>query len=233
MTDPYMDAGMKGWIVNTARKNHWRVASYYELEDLISDGMLCYYKCRARYKGLHSLNHPGKDQRRHVMALVKTAFHNHITTLALKRSRLKETACSQAFGPDHDGVMEAILPAQHEEATVRTMLTNAPQEIKALIDVITKDGVEVAGYVYKKVGRLNIRETTDDYFGRLLAQVGYTPAGLRKLVELLAPDTPARELNYLRVDGVRETSEDYCNRLISVLTASGITGGLTAYFVGT
>src|ERR1700723_269173 len=77
--DPYLDAGLKGWMVNTARKHYWKVASHYEFEDLIQDGYLCFAKCRAgfKYEGGPDFGH----NRKTFMAFFQMAFINHITDL--------------------------------------------------------------------------------------------------------------------------------------------------------
>ena len=99
-TDAYLDAGMKGWIVNTAKKEFWKVAEWYEFQDLVQDGYLCYYKCRKRLHGRLLVKTPTKDQRREVQAYVKTAFLNHISTLATKRMQLHDRAISLLVASD-------------------------------------------------------------------------------------------------------------------------------------
>ena len=65
-----------GWISNHSRKNYWRVASFYEVDDLIQDGIIKAYEVINRY-GV-----PGLEiDRPHYMALVKTSFNNHIVDL--------------------------------------------------------------------------------------------------------------------------------------------------------
>ena len=48
--DPFFDAGVRGWIVKTAYKHYWRVSSYYEFDDLVQDGYLCYAKCLRTFR---------------------------------------------------------------------------------------------------------------------------------------------------------------------------------------
>lgn len=73
-----LDRPLVRWIYSTARKHYWRVAHWYELEDLIQDGMLIYSKCHQRYAKVAA-------NQQHFMALVQTAFMRHITTLARAR----------------------------------------------------------------------------------------------------------------------------------------------------
>lgn len=184
--DPYLDAGMEGFIVNTAQKEFWRVAGWYELEDLIQDGYMCYYKCKDRYGVLSVKNHPTKGDIKWMMALVKTTFNNHIRhKLAGKVRYGSEIAVSQLGAEDSefDDVWGNIAPPQLEESTLAVMLAQAPAEIKQLIQLLVGDGAEALGFNRsrnrvsevgeKKVrrvsqGRRPLRETTNEYYCRLM-----------------------------------------------------------------
>lgn len=181
--DPYMDAGMRGWLVNTARINAWRVAEWIELSDLIQDGQVCYQKCHNRYKFLTVKRHPSQDDKRRFMALVQTAFKNHITTLAQKRTALHERPVSQ-----HIGAMDVeseyftrVMPPQPEEASFAVALADAPEEIKALLRFLLKEDTRNLEFARTrirrlqlstgdrvKIGRRAIRETTNEFYCRHL-----------------------------------------------------------------
>lgn len=170
--DPYLDDGMRGWIVTTAKKNYWRVASYYELDDLIQDGYLCYSKCYSRYRHLTIKRHPLKEDRRRFMALVQVAFVNHITTLAWKRTRLDATPLSAITQAETGQAvsLEALLPEAPEEASVAALLASAPVEIKRLFQVLVDDALSFSDMLRRKgTGRRRIgRETSNEYFCRLI-----------------------------------------------------------------
>lgn len=185
--DPFYDAGMRGWLYNTAKANYWRVAEWYELTDLISDGILCYYKCYRAYPFLTIKLHPSQDDKRRFMALVRSAFINHITTLAQKRTAVHERPFSQSMAAEEseEAYLNSLLPAQPEEANFAVMLSNAPAEIKQLMQLLLGDGV--AGFDYLrtrlrkvqlptgpriKLGRRRLRETTNAYYCR---QLGLDP----------------------------------------------------------
>lgn len=91
----YLDEGLKRWIYRTAHRNYWRVSRWYDLDDLIQDGFLCYQKCAHKYRRLQRKRKPRKDDRRNFMALVKRAYENHIHDLASKRTVQKEYAVSR------------------------------------------------------------------------------------------------------------------------------------------
>jgi hypothetical protein len=170
--DPYLDEGMRGYIVRTARQEYWRVAAWYDLEDLIQDGLLCYAKCRARYGELRIKNHPSSGDRKWMMQLVKTAFYRHIMTLSSRAARAPgEVAVSQLVQDDGPGMAEVwdyIAPPHPAEAHLALTLSSLPQELVDLITILAGDGAEALGFERRHIGRRLGRETTNEYYCRLL-----------------------------------------------------------------
>lgn len=74
-----MDDGAKGWLFRTARKNFWRVADWYDIDDLIQDGYMCYYRVLDRYQDVHD--------KPHVMRLFQVTYINHIHDLSKKKTK--------------------------------------------------------------------------------------------------------------------------------------------------
>jgi hypothetical protein len=72
-----MDPIARRHLLRTAQKQLWRLAPWYELEDLISDGILCWQVVVAKYQ---------PTSRAHAMRLFQTTYRNHIYKLALKHS---------------------------------------------------------------------------------------------------------------------------------------------------
>jgi DNA-directed RNA polymerase specialized sigma24 family protein len=163
--DNFLDDGMRGYIHNKARKEYWRVSSWYGLEDLVQDGYMCYAKCKARYAGTVT-------EQRHFMALVQTAFHNHIMTLAGRHHLVKESTISQLTpeGKQEAAVWDAITPPEGESATFRTLLAQAPAEFKQLISLLVKDGVEAYKWVKPEGSRKAVRQTTNEYLCGLIGK---------------------------------------------------------------
>lgn len=159
--DPLLDAGVRGLIVNMAKKNFWRVASWYDLQDLIQDGYLCFAKVRNRY--------PTATDVRHVTALFKTTFFRHITDLANERTQGNEQTISQlvAVPGQEEAVWERLIGGQDEEATLKVMLRNAPAELRALYRFLSsEDGRRRLSEPYR--WRYGVRETTNQYLCRKL-----------------------------------------------------------------
>lgn len=155
--DPYLDKGMRGWIVKTSRQNLWRVAGWYCLDDLIQDGYLCFYKCRARYKKFNCAK-PTADQKKQFMALVQRSFTNHIHSLSKHRQQeLPVDSIEECAG--------WARIAELQEGPLRALLARAPQELVDVIVLLTSDG---SGYLRRRVRRRLIRETTNARIARLL-----------------------------------------------------------------
>lgn len=85
-----MDDGARQWLLRTARSNLWRVATFYDLGDLIQDGCLVWCKVVNRYE----VQAGRVRKRKHLMALFKRSYMNHLHDLASDRSRLDERLVS-------------------------------------------------------------------------------------------------------------------------------------------
>ena len=72
--NPDFDHDVAGWVIKTIQRNYWRVAGSYEFEDLVQDARLYFHILCQKYPLVH--------QHRHMFALFKTTFSNHITDLA-------------------------------------------------------------------------------------------------------------------------------------------------------
>lgn len=187
--DGYLDAGMRGWIFRTAVENVYKIAGY-RVEDLVQDGYMCFYKCRNRYVGVRGLRkrdgtpcrylpkRPDKEARKHFQALVKTAFGNHISTLATRHPASSERLMVDMVHPlqTEEQVWDTLMPPEQEVASVSALLEAAPGEIKRLFALLVDDALEFAGY-RRRVGELEDsgryrlkwrRETNNEYFCRLL-----------------------------------------------------------------
>lgn len=217
MRDVYFDAGLQGWLKNTARREHWRVARWYQLSDLAQDGVICYCKCRNRYTlgppkpGFQNLytTAPSGAQRRHFMGLVQRAYYNHIMTLSSRFARACEDRVSDLVsGGDETSTLENWLPPQPEEASVILAVKQAPAEIAEAISRLVQDGIEGGQYLRSRlrerngrmvVGRRALRETTSERLARVLGD----------------PDLSQRTLAYLT--GTAPNLDDLVDGLVKTL----------------
>lgn len=171
--EPLLDRALQGWIVNTAKRNYWRVYCWYELDDLVQDGLLCYAKCKRRYAFL-DVAEPTKEQQKWFMSLVCTSFVRYIDSLAGKRwdeesnyLPLEEIADSEVCNSVHQpwGML---------------LVGEAPSAIRRLVSGLASD---VAGYARQRLvfaktkttprlKRLKrpLRETTNQFYCRLAGE---------------------------------------------------------------
>lgn len=192
-SDVYLDKGLRGWIANTARKEHWRMPDWYSLEDLEQDGYLCYAKClryigtdHGRHKNIFSSDNPTPMERRWFMTLVQRAYYNHIMTLAAKAAKApKETAMSQTV-EEGSNTWESLMPPVLPDAQLLHALSQLPAELSDVLVKLFQDGVDSGVYLRKRItgskSRRTIRETTEEYWTRVLGQ----------------PDVPQKLADYIR-----------------------------------
>jgi hypothetical protein len=161
-----LDSGLEKWLYKTARKNYWRVAAYYELEDLVADGYLVYAECAQRYRDKVT-------EKRHFMALFRTCYLNHITDLANRRARDFRAQGSE-LTPDQMWVSESafeeseqfgdLLPPTLPDAEIAVLLSQAQGPLQLVIKLFYTDaGIELLREVPQKP-----RESTNSYLCRLL-----------------------------------------------------------------
>lgn len=170
--DPYLDEGMRGWIEKTARQEHWRI-SWMEIGDLVQEGYFCYCKVKRAYPQLATVEAPTKEQRKHFQALLTTTFTRHLHTLAAKEKGARLVRIQAPTPNEEVAVWERLVPPQAEAGTLATLLAKAPPEIAQLFKLLTSDGLDLVAYARRKVGRRELRETTNEYYCRLL---GLDPA---------------------------------------------------------
>lgn len=168
-----MDRGVERWIYLTARKNHWRVAAWYDISDLIQDGFMVYYRTLARYAcdvpGERRLEKTARTQRE-IMALFKTCYTNHIHNLATRKTRQLDFPAE--FFPDD---------RESEDAALATFIAEAPPFIAKLIhSLLNADGELLRARPRRR--RDGSRETTHERMCRL---AGIRPSEAHAVASLL------------------------------------------------
>ncbi len=128
-TVPNLPPSVVGWIYNHARKNYWRMASWYEIDDLIQDGLVCAYKCLDRYG-------PDLDPP-HFMRLVQRTFYNHIGEL-LRSSRIIDDSTKIAdLGRDLDEsmVLDRITVPEEGDQEFYLLIKELPDTLKKVVEL--------------------------------------------------------------------------------------------------
>lgn len=168
-----MDRGVRGWIINTTKLNYWRVAGFYEFDDLVQDGYLHYHRVIAKYSNV--------KQPAQLMALFKTCFTNHIHDIAKQRTKREHDNIDSTARVSIDQASHYLW--QHPDTNEN--LATMPLSLRSLIRALQSDP-----RVRKPCRRwLDHRETTNEKLCRI---VGADPRSinlLEKLRELLSTDT--------------------------------------------
>jgi hypothetical protein len=182
-----LPAPVVGWIIKHARTNYWRVAGWYELDDLIQDGLLCGYKCLAIY-GTPIPNEAGRIDRPrldeinepHFMSLVQRTFYNHMGQLIRdkrrgddKTTKFVDLGKQDSVHRSESNALERIGPSTLADQEFLVWLLELPEYLQKAIAVFMNDGTA------KEIRRLRIYlrgpdQTTTE---RLRQMIGF-PAGI-------------------------------------------------------
>lgn len=156
-----IDDGVRGWIFKTATKNYWRLAGWYDLEDLIQDGFMHFYRIRERYADV-------KDPP-HLMSLFKRCYENHITDLANRRTRTPELLFIDLAPPDSPeyDALDYLGGIEEEIGPLLVLLRQAPSEVREVFELfLTDSGLsKLSGPTLRFDG---LRETFNEKLCRLL-----------------------------------------------------------------
>ena len=193
-----MDEGVIGWIYKTALKNHWRVARWMDLDDLVQEGYLCYCIVEERYVD-------AKDVRQR-MALLKTVFTNRLHDLANNRTRLVDAGLAEYCFTDltpvyEDGesniesIVAALADPDSRSAELSVVLAGASEYVRSALKLFTTDDglnrLRSAYRLRRGEGDHLIRETFNE---RLCRLIGCDPDKVNVASELRACLTGADPL---------------------------------------
>jgi len=152
-----MDDGVRKWIARTARKNFWRVHSFYELDDLIQDGYICYLRVRAKY--------PSATKPAHIMRLTQITFLNYIQDLARRRTTERRVLMT-----------EALCSYAMVEQEPHVIMQSAPEYVQRFFRFMQSDGPEKLQKPFRSNHKGRGRETSHRRLCRMLAlRVNETP----------------------------------------------------------
>ena len=184
-----LDAGIKGFIYKTAKRNYWRVSAWYEFDDLVQDGYLCYAKCLSRFNFKSSYepeDAPSNEEMRKFMCFLSAAFSNHITDLANERTVTPELALA-SFSEEQAEAIELTVASEDtlSDANLQTLLMKAPIEIAEMLKALLIDGLAEGRFLKKRLRKKDLpsgsgkskhgsmqRETSSEFYDRCLNQQG-------------------------------------------------------------
>ena len=161
-----MDEGARRWLFKTARKNFWRVARWYDLDDLVHEGYAVYYEVRKRY--------PSAIDPPHQMALFKRIFMTRLCDMAKKRTLsadevLADDLVLRRIGEQQTESLFDSIAAGPNLEDVKVELAHAPRCVQEAVGLFC-DGDPRLSSRYRKipVGRFLQRETLNDRLCRLI-----------------------------------------------------------------
>lgn len=117
-----MDDAARGWLVNAAQANIWKLRPHLELDDLVQEGFLVLLKVERSYPRANAKQH---------MALLKRSFANRV--IDLQRSR---TCYLDSFSLESelDISLEYAAGAHEDPAFAFAELPHDIQEIATSLD---------------------------------------------------------------------------------------------------
>lgn len=191
-----IDEPARLWMIKHARENYWRVAHWIGLDDLISDGLLTWYRIVEGEK-LAGPRQAGDavssmvayryiTSRPHIMSLFQSAYRNHITDLANGRTQ------RASFEIPTEDYMDA--PDDPEYPS----MAGAPIEVRRVLDVLnTEDGCAEMAKEYV-VHANGTRETTNERLQRLTGLSGKITSAIKSYlgVEVRRPAPKPQQSAY-------------------------------------
>lgn len=122
-----------GWIHNHAKKNLWRVAAWYEIDDLIQDGLMIALKCRDHY---------GDVEPKHYMRLVQTSFYNHMGQL-IRKKRAVDDSCTKISDMDRtkseETILERLIPGDYSPQELVVLIGDLPENLFTALSLFFTD----------------------------------------------------------------------------------------------
>lgn len=128
-----MDGSARAWLVVVAKDHYWRVAHWYEFDDLLQDGYMCWYRVVEKYE-----TETGRVRSRpHLMRLFKITFLNHIHFLSKQRTvnSIEKLAGDLTDNPDP----WATLAFPRDVNEYEHMIVEAPKLLQPLLRVLLAD----------------------------------------------------------------------------------------------
>lgn len=170
-----MDTGARAWLLKTAKDNYWRISEWYDLNDLIQDGHVCWWRVVMKYETrLHRIR-----PRKHIMALFMRTYSNHIHDLSKGETRRpKEVRILDAIKPTRGAPLQneynawQALERECDASEFDRLVAEAPAILRSLLRVILADGQSPRLRAQFRIGSDGERETTNQ---RLCKLIGANP----------------------------------------------------------
>jgi hypothetical protein len=181
-----MDNGARHWLLRTAKLNLWRVATFYDLSDLIQDGCLVWCKVTSKYE-----RQAGTTLKRaHLMALFKRSYMNHLHDLANERTKLQEVLVSDLIAgssmiSEYD-IWDRYVKAPADELDHALLLVEMdPVAKQAILMMESDEGARLLRLPARKRIKPRLPETDEDRVRQMMGVADDAPAVLPQVKSAL------------------------------------------------
>lgn len=158
-----------GWTWNHAKQNYWRVAAFYDFDDLVQDGLMVCYKCLSEY-GVPGIEIDAPN----FMALVKSSFYNHIGDLLRKNRGVVEITIHagdlSSVLSESDALDRVAIPDDVSEHDFAMLLADLPEHLRAVVELFLKD--DTAKQLRKSL-RVRLGQPSETMSDRLVKMAGF------------------------------------------------------------
>lgn len=126
------------YVINFLKANFWKVEGFMDYEDALSEAKLQFIRT---VKRLHKRNCVIENEK-HLMALFKTSWNNHYTTLSNKATH-ERFVQTQNSTDDDQNLMDTLVGDLDNSGVLLYQLQNAPSEVKQVLRILMNSPTEV------------------------------------------------------------------------------------------
>lgn len=168
---------VRPYVLNHLKRNYWKVDSYMDWEDALSEAKLQFVRTIQRLQKRGCVI----ENEKHLMSFFKTSWNNHFITLANKAT--KERFVQSQNDDGTDSILNNFIGDLDNDGQLRLLLQQAPGEVKQVIQLLLTAPDELANHLQKefnldkescnkhlclllnKRGETNLIKNILDYFG--------------------------------------------------------------------
>jgi hypothetical protein len=157
-----MDDGARIWLLREVRRQYWRVATWYEIDDLVQDGLLHYHRVATKYAHV-------KD-RPHIMRLFQITFINHVHDLSKRKGKQIDLPISTYISNplSENTILDRVGTEDSMNlALFKASLAKAPKPVIDVINLLTTEYGRRCLCAQMRVYTNGVRETLNDRLCRL------------------------------------------------------------------
>lgn len=157
-----MDEVARRWLYKTAKKNYWRVAAWYDLDDLIQDGYMWWVSRVKKYP--HITDPP------HMMLMFQLRYIQHLHELSNKKTKQNFESTASSLMSEHND-KNPLEAASDETDTIENYISEAPEAISRVLKSLWDESNKTLRSVYR-IHRDGSRETLNERFCKLAGVQG-------------------------------------------------------------